>query len=85
MWRISNHGHIVPLMVAETDWHVVAATASWRVGDARVSCQPERQVFKPWMFRTAQEVRRVWVGYLSQCDSSLGQKVAAKLQSNGAL
>lgn len=33
----------------------------------------------------AQEVRRVWVGYLSQCDSGLGQKVAAKLQSNGAL
>ena len=32
-----------------------------------------------------QEVRRVWVGYLSQCDSSLGQKVAAKLQANGAL
>ncbi len=32
-----------------------------------------------------QEVRRVWVGYLAQCDSGLGQKVAAKLQANGAL
>jgi catalase len=31
-----------------------------------------------------QEVRRVWIGYLAQCDASLGQKVAAKLQSNGA-
>ncbi|BDA50585.1 Catalase [Coccomyxa sp. Obi] len=34
--------------------------------------------------KCTQEVRRVWVGYLSQCDASLGQKVAAKLQSNGA-
>ncbi len=27
-----------------------------------------------------QEIRRVWVGYLTQMDSGLGQKVAAKLQ-----
>jgi catalase len=35
--------------------------------------------------RTTQEVRRVWLGYLAQCDSDLGQRVAAKLQSAGAL
>lgn len=32
-----------------------------------------------------QEIRRIWVGYLSQCDPKLGQKVAQKLQSAGAL
>ena len=32
-----------------------------------------------------QEIRRIWVGYLSQCDPKLGQKVAHKLQSAGAL
>ena len=28
-----------------------------------------------------QEVRRVWLGYMSQCDSTLGQKLAAKVQA----
>ena len=28
-----------------------------------------------------QEVRRVWLGYMSQCDSNLGQKLAAKVQA----
>lgn len=32
-----------------------------------------------------QEIRRVWLGMLSQCDQSLGQKVAAKLQAASAL
>ena len=32
-----------------------------------------------------QEIRRIWVGYMSQCDPKLGQKVAQKLQSAGAL
>ena len=32
-----------------------------------------------------QEIRRVWVGYLAQCDATLGQKVAIKLQKLGAL
>ncbi|KAK9834741.1 hypothetical protein WJX74_008896 [Apatococcus lobatus] len=35
--------------------------------------------------RASQEIRRVWISYLSQCDRSLGQKLAAKLQANGAL
>ncbi|KAK9867389.1 hypothetical protein WJX84_006506 [Apatococcus fuscideae] len=35
--------------------------------------------------RATQEIRRVWISYLSQADRSLGQKLAAKLQSNGAL
>ena len=34
--------------------------------------------------RCSQEIRRIWVGYLSQCDQSLGQRVAAKLQQGGA-
>jgi len=34
--------------------------------------------------RTTQEIRRVWVGYLTQCDNTLGRRVAAKLQSAGA-
>jgi hypothetical protein len=33
----------------------------------------------------AQEIRRVWVGYLTQMDSGLGQKVAAKLQAAGTM
>jgi len=32
-----------------------------------------------------QEIRRIWVGYLSQCDADLGRKLAAKLQSMSAL
>lgn len=32
-----------------------------------------------------QEIRRIWVGYWSQCDAMLGQKIAAKLQSAGGL
>ncbi|KAL3131644.1 hypothetical protein ABBQ38_007941 [Trebouxia sp. C0009 RCD-2024] len=31
--------------------------------------------------RVTQEVRRVWLGYMSQCDSTLGQKLAAKVQA----
>lgn len=32
-----------------------------------------------------QEIRRVWLGMLSQCDAGLGQKLAAKLQAAAAL
>lgn len=32
-----------------------------------------------------QEIRRVWVGYWSQADSTLGQRVAAKLKAASAL
>ena len=32
-----------------------------------------------------QEVRRVWLGYMSQCDSTLGQKLAAKVQASGQM
>jgi hypothetical protein len=32
-----------------------------------------------------QEIRRVWLGMLSQCDAGLGQKLAAKLQAKAAL
>lgn len=35
--------------------------------------------------RCTAEIRRVWVGYLSQCDKNLGQRVAAKLQGAGAM
>ncbi|PSC73747.1 catalase isozyme 1 [Micractinium conductrix] len=35
--------------------------------------------------RTTQEIRRVWLGMLSQCDSGLGQKLAAKLQAQAVL
>jgi catalase len=34
--------------------------------------------------RATPEIRRVWVGYLTQCDAGLGKRVAAKLQSMGA-
>jgi catalase len=34
--------------------------------------------------RCSQEVRRIWLGYLGQCDAGLGQRVAAKLQQQGA-
>lgn len=35
--------------------------------------------------RATQEIRRIWVGYWSQADATLGQKLAAKLQSAGGL
>lgn len=35
--------------------------------------------------RVTQETRRVWIGYWTQCDASLGQRIAAKLQAKGAL
>lgn len=36
-------------------------------------------------FIVLQEVRRVWLGYMSQCDSTLGQKLAAKCQAGGQM
>lgn len=38
-------------------------------------------VFSSSAFVYLQEVRRVWLGYMSQCDSTLGQKLAAKVQA----
>lgn len=38
-------------------------------------------VFPQLPFVYMQEVRRVWLGYMSQCDSTLGQKLAAKVQA----
>lgn len=35
--------------------------------------------------RCTQEIRRIWVGYWSQADAQLGQKIAAKLMAGGAL
>ena len=35
--------------------------------------------------RTTQEIRRIWVGYMTQCDAGLGKRIAAKLQAAGAL
>jgi catalase len=35
--------------------------------------------------RCTREIRRVWVGYWSQCDAGYGQKLAQKLQMAGAL
>ena len=34
---------------------------------------------------TVQEIRRIWVGYMTQCDQELGRKLAAKLHSMSAL
>lgn len=31
------------------------------------------------------EIRRVWVGYLTQCDADLGKRVAQKLTAKSAL
>lgn len=35
--------------------------------------------------RTTSEIRRVWIGYWSQADAQLGQRLAAKLQQAGAM
>jgi catalase len=35
--------------------------------------------------RCTKEIRRVWCGYLTQCDTDLGRKLAAKLQAMSAL
>jgi len=35
--------------------------------------------------RCTQEIRRIWIGYWSQCDAQAGQRIAAKLAAAGAL
>jgi catalase len=35
--------------------------------------------------RCTQEIRRIWIGYWSQCDAQAGQRIAAKLSAAGAL
>jgi catalase len=35
--------------------------------------------------RCTQEIRRIWVGYMSQADATLGKKLAAKLRQHSAL
>jgi len=35
--------------------------------------------------RVSQEIRRIWVGYWSQADPALGQRIAALLQQHSAL
>lgn len=35
--------------------------------------------------RCTSEIRRIWVGYWSQADAQLGQRIAAGLQQAGAL
>lgn len=35
--------------------------------------------------RATGEIRRVWIGYWSQADAGLGQRLAQKLQSMGAM
>lgn len=35
--------------------------------------------------RCTKELRKIWIGYFSQMDASLGQKLAARLQAAGAL
>jgi len=32
-----------------------------------------------------QEIRRVWIGYMTQADMKLGQRLAAKLQQTASL
>jgi hypothetical protein len=32
-----------------------------------------------------QEIRRIWIGYWSQCDTQAGQRIAAKLAAAGVL
>mmetsp|Transcript_2711 Transcript_2711/g.8022 ORF Transcript_2711/g.8022 Transcript_2711/m.8022 type:complete len:493 (+) Transcript_2711:157-1635(+) len=32
-----------------------------------------------------QEIRKIWVGYMTQCDANLGKKLAAKLRQSSAL
>lgn len=45
------------------------------------SARPTQRTLLP---RLLQEIRRVWLGMLSQCDAGMGQKVAAKLQAAGS-
>jgi catalase len=35
--------------------------------------------------RCTAEIRRVWIGYWSQADAGLGQRLAQKLQAAGAM
>jgi catalase len=35
--------------------------------------------------RATAEIRRVWIGYWSQADAGLGQRLAQKLQAAGAM
>lgn len=35
--------------------------------------------------RCTAEIRRIWIGYWSQADGGLGQRLAQKLQAAGAM
>ena len=35
--------------------------------------------------RVTHEIRRIWIGYWSQCDPILGQRIAQLLQQHSAL
>ena len=51
----------------------------------RLRCRPQHRPAVCALCRCTQEIRRIWVGYWSQADATLGQKIAQKLSAAGAL
>ncbi|KAG1673753.1 hypothetical protein FOA52_002322 [Chlamydomonas sp. UWO 241] len=74
------------MTMIEKENNFAQAGARWRSFDP---ARRDRFVVRVVEFlsdpRLTGEIRRIWVGYWSQCDQMLGQKVAAKLQGMGAL
>lgn len=69
-WQVATFDAVIVLWVEQT-------TVSSRFD---VQSSPDSQDLV-----MLQEVRRVWLGYMSQCDSTLGQKLAAKCQAGGQM
>ena len=72
--------HMRRLTAAQT--HCSADSLQRRLTAAQSHCSTD------WLiscFVVLQEVRRVWLGYMFQCDSTLGQKLAAKCQAGGQM
>jgi catalase len=64
----------------------VQAGARWRSFDeARRQRFINRVVESLMEGRVSAEVRRIWVGYWSQCDPALGRGIAMQLQKAAAL
>ena len=81
MLAVMNHLH--SLDVAGT---VVTFAVHSRMGkNLHIALHHKRGVLSHRVLHALQEIRRVWVGYMTQADAELGRKLAAKLKSMSAL
>jgi catalase len=65
---------------------LMQAGARWRSFDKARQARFVQRVSEALMAdRVSPEVRRIWVGYWSQCDPQMGQQIARMLQQHSML